>query len=116
MSGISNRSGICEEVRGALNRPGLHPPHWMALILFPAWLGQVVGDPPGPLVPGTRIGLHLNGSKRHPESLDPDRAEEDDFGIPASWEEVVEEMRREGALTVEEREAREAERLRLRLN
>lgn len=38
------------------------------------------------------------------------------FEVPDSWLAVVEEMRREGAPTVEKREAREAEAARLRLN
>ncbi len=113
MSGIRNRWGTCQEVRGSLNRPGLHLPRRMEPFLFPAWLSQVMEDTSGPLVPDLRIGLHLDGSGRRPENSDPDRAEEDALDIPASWEEVVEEMRREGALSVEEREAREAERLRL---
>lgn len=38
------------------------------------------------------------------------------FEVPESWSAAVEEMRREGAPTVEEREARAAEAARLRLN
>lgn len=83
--------------------------------LFRARLGQGIEDTLAPPVPDLRIGFHLDGWESQPESSEPDRAEEDALDIPASWEEVVDEMRREGALSVEEREAREAERLRLRV-